>query len=100
MGQDKPMDTEGSGGTGSCSDVARGHGSHRPMAGVDTRENRRNHPKWCTRQVAVEKKKEKFFGHGHIAVYEHGGKTGMAMLKYPHIKKNAQAQNSHPIPAS
>ena len=48
----------------------------------------------------TRKEKEFFFGHGHIAFYEHGGKTGMAMLKYPHIKKNAQAQNSHPIPAS
>ena len=47
-------------------------------------------------------RKEKTFqiGHGRIAFSEHGGKTGMAMLKYPHIKKNAQAQNSHPIPAS
>ena len=47
-------------------------------------------------------RKEKVFqnGHGRIAFSEHGGKTGMAMLKYPHIKKNAQAQNSHPIPAS
>ncbi len=48
----------------------------------------------------VRKEKEIFFGHGHIAFSEHGGKTGMAMLKYPHIKKNAQAQNSHPIPVS
>ena len=33
----------------------------------------------------VEKKKKKKSDHGHIAFYEHGGKTGMAMLKYPHI---------------
>ena len=48
----------------------------------------------------IRKEKEKFFGHGHIAFSEHGGKTGMAMLKYPHIKKNAHAQISHRIPAS
>ena len=53
------MDIEGSGGTGSCSDVASGHGSHRRMAGVDTRENRRNPSNGSTRQVGVEKKKEK-----------------------------------------
>ena len=53
------MDIEGSGGTGCVSDVASGHGSYRRMARVDTRENRRNHPKWSTRQVGVEKKKEK-----------------------------------------
>ena len=100
MGQDKPMDIEGSDRSGSGGDVASGHGSHRRMAGVDTRENRRNPSNGSTRQVAVRIKKEKFFGHGHIAFSEHGGKTGMAMLKYPHIKKNAQAQNSHPIPAS
>ena len=40
MGQDKPMDIEGSGGTGSCSDVASGVGSHRRMARVDTVKNR------------------------------------------------------------
>ena len=54
------MDTEGSGGTGSCSDVARGHGSHRPMAGVDTREHRQNPSNGSTRQVAVRIKKKNF----------------------------------------
>ena len=34
MGQDKPMDTEGSGGIGSDSDVASGVGPHRRMARV------------------------------------------------------------------
>ena len=35
-------------------------------------------------------RKEKVFqiGHGRIAFYEHGGKTGMAMIKYPLYKKN------------
>ena len=31
------------------------------------------------------KEKKKKSDHGHIAFSEHGGKTGMAMLKYPHI---------------
>ena len=37
-------------------------------------------------------RKEKVFqiGHGRIAFYEHGGKTGRAMIKYPLYKKNAQ----------
>ena len=37
-------------------------------------------------------RKEKVFqnGHGRIAFSEHGGKTGMAMIKYPLCKKNAQ----------
>ena len=59
MGQDKPMDIEGSGGTGCVSDVASGVGSHRRMAGVDTRENRRNPSNGSTRQVAVRIKKKK-----------------------------------------
>ena len=35
-------------------------------------------------------RKEKTFqiGHGRIAFYEHGGKSGMAMIKYPLYKKN------------
>ena len=36
------------------------------------------------------KKKVFQIGHGRIAFYEHGGKTGRAMIKYPHIQKNAQ----------
>ena len=38
--------------------------------------------------VGVGKKKEKKSDHGRIAFYEHGGKTGMAMIKYPLYKKN------------
>ena len=60
MGQDKPMDIEGSGGTGCVSDVACHDGSHRRMAGVDTRENRRNPSNGSTRQVAVRIKKKNF----------------------------------------
>jgi hypothetical protein len=29
-----------------------------------------------------------------IAFNEHGGKTGRAMIKYPHIQKNAQRKNT------
>ena len=44
--------------------------------------------------------KEKVFqnGHGRIAFYEHGGKTGRAMIKYPHIQKNAQRKNTLAYP--
>ena len=34
------------------------------------------------------KEKRKKSDHGRIAFYEHGGKTGMAMIKYPLYKKN------------
>ena len=54
------MDTEGSDRSGCVSDVASGHGSHRRMAGVDTRENRRNPSNGSTRQVAVRIKKKNF----------------------------------------
>jgi len=39
---------------------------------------------------------EKVFqiGHGRIAFYEHGGKTGMAMIKYPLYKKNNSRKNT------
>jgi hypothetical protein len=61
-------------------------------------ENRRHHQKWVTRWhsdlVGVEKKKEKKSDHGRIAFYEHGGKTGRAMIKYPLYKKNAQRKNT------
>ncbi len=42
------------------------------------------------------RREEKVFqiGHGRIAHYEHGGKTGRAMIKYPHIQKNAQRKNT------
>ena len=34
------------------------------------------------------KRKRKKSDHGRIAIYEHGGKTGRAMIKYPLYKKN------------
>ena len=39
-------------------------------------------------------RKEKTFqiGHGRIAFSEHGGKSGMATIKYPGYRKNAQGQ--------
>ena len=40
------------------------------------------------------KRKRKKSDHGRIAVSEHGGKTGRAMIKYPHIQKNAQRKNT------
>ena len=45
-------------------------------------------------------RKEKVFqiGHGRIAFYEHGGKTGRAMVKYPLYKKNAQRKYYPRIP--
>ena len=40
---------------------------------------------------------EKIF-FGRIAFYEHGGKTGRAMVKYPLYKKNAQRKKHPRIP--
>ena len=40
------------------------------------------------------KEKRKKSDHGRIAFYEHGGKTGRAMIKYPLYKKNAQRKNT------
>ena len=39
---------------------------------------------------------EKVFqiGHGRIAFSEHGGKSGMAMIKYPLYKKNNSRKNT------
>jgi len=37
-------------------------------------------------------------GHGRIAHYEHGGKTGMAMIKYPLYKKNNSRKNTLTYP--
>ena len=41
-------------------------------------------------------RKEKVFqiGHGRIAFNEHGGKSGMAMIKYPLYKKNNSRKNT------
>ena len=37
---------------------------------------------------------------GRHATEPYGGKTGGAMIKYPHTKKNAQRPNTHAYPAS
>ena len=47
-----------------------------------------------TMRVGVAKKNLFQIGHGRIAFYEHGGKTGRAMIKYPLYKKNAQRKNT------
>jgi hypothetical protein len=47
-----------------------------------------------TVRVGVGNEKEKKSDHGRIAFYEHGGKTGRAMVKYPLYKKNAQRKNT------
>jgi len=47
-----------------------------------------------TMRVGVAKKNLFQIGHGRIAFYEHGGKTGRAMIKYPPYKKNAQRKNT------
>ena len=46
--------------------------------------------------TAGRHRKEKTFqtGHGRIAFYEHGGKSGMAMIKYPLYKKNNSRKNT------
>ena len=44
--------------------------------------------------VGVAKKKVFQIGHGRIAHYEHGGKTGRAMIKYPLYKKNNSRKNT------
>jgi hypothetical protein len=51
-----------------------------------------------TVRVGVGNEKEKKSDHGRIAFYEHGGKTGMAMVKYPLYKKNAQRKYYPAIP--
>ena len=40
------------------------------------------------------KEKRKKSDHGRIAHYEHGGKTGRAMIKYPLYKKNNSRKNT------
>ena len=49
-------------------------------------------------EVGIEKKNLFQIGHGRIAFYEHGGKTGRAMVKYPLYKKNAQQKYYPRIP--
>ena len=46
-----------------------------------------------TARSVSERFSEKIFL-GRIAFNEHGGKTGRAMIKYPHIQKNAQRKNT------
>jgi hypothetical protein len=48
--------------------------------------------------VGVGNEKEKKSDHGRIAHKPHGGKTGMAMVKYPGYKKNAQRKYYPRIP--
>ena len=48
-------------------------------------------------QVSKRKSSERPVG---LQKIEHGGKTGRAMIKYPHTKKNAQRPNTHAYPAS
>ena len=50
--------------------------------------------------VGFRKKKVFQIGHGRIAFYEHGGKTGMAMIKYPLYKKNNSRKNTPAYPGS
>ena len=59
-----------------------------------TRENRENHQKWWHGGGRCREEKVFQIGHGRIAFYEHGGKTGRAMIKYPLYKKNAQRKNT------
>ena len=40
------------------------------------------------------KEKRKKSDHGRIAFYEHGGKSGRAMVKYPGYKKNNSRKNT------
>jgi len=40
------------------------------------------------------KEKRKKSDHGRIAIYEHGGKSGRAMIKYPLCKKNNSRKNT------
>jgi len=51
-------------------------------------ENRRHTQKGSHGGGRCRKEKVFQIGHGRIAFYEHGGKTGMAMIKYPLYKKN------------
>ena len=59
---------------------------------------------WCTirsgrhHMVGIEKKNLFQIGHGRIAFYEHGGKTGRAMIKYPLYKKNNSRKNTLTYP--
>ena len=48
--------------------------------------------------AGMVKEKKKKPDHGRTAFYEHGGKSGMAMLKYPRIQKNAQRYITQPMP--
>ena len=53
-----------------------------------------------TMTVGVEKIFQKKNSSAGKHLSTHGGKTGRAMIKYPHTKKNAQRPNTHAYPAS
>jgi len=57
---------------------------------VDNVENRRNHQKWWHGGWSASKRKFFFIRPVGLRFYSYGGKTGRAMIKYPHIEKNAQ----------
>ena len=61
-------------------------------------ENRRHTQKGSHGAGRCRREKVFQIGHGRIAFYEHGGKTGMAMIKYPLYKKNAQRKKHPRIP--
>jgi len=67
-----------------------GHGIHSGTAWRTADTLRKGHT------VAGRCHEEKVFqiGHGRIAFYEHGGKSGMAMIKYPLYKKNNSRKNT------
>ena len=90
------MDTEVGDSTGRSGGLACGDGQDRCLANIRTVHI----VKSLTTRWRHHAMKYFFLGHGHIAFSEHGGKTGMAMLKYPHIKKNAHTQITHRIPVS
>ena len=41
---------------------------------------------------------EKISDHGRSVFFEHGCRTGRAMVKYPGYRKNAHTQNTRPMP--
>jgi len=67
-----------------------GHGIHSGTAWRTVLTLRKGHT------VGGRCHEEKVFqiGHGRIAFSEHGGKSGMAMIKYPLYKKNNSRKNT------
>ena len=64
---------------------------------VITRENRGYTQKGSARWSSASKRKSSHRPVG-LQKIEHGGKTGRAMIKYPHTKKNAQQENRSAYP--